>query len=68
MTIEELQNALLNQTYPEKVQINSSSVVSDVKKFLSIQFAECERWPKELEKCPAYLRLLQFHEATKNKA
>ncbi|MVZ67372.1 hypothetical protein GQF61_16075 [Sphingobacterium sp. DK4209] len=68
MTIAELQSALLNQTHPESVQINSSSIVSDVKKFLTIQFAECERWPKEIEKCPAYQRLLQFHEATKNKA
>ncbi|WKK60034.1 MULTISPECIES: hypothetical protein [unclassified Sphingobacterium] len=65
MTLAELRAALLGKSFPESVQINSSSTVTESGKFLAIQFADCERWTRELEKCPAYIRLVQFYEATK---
>ncbi|HLS93986.1 MAG TPA: hypothetical protein VK017_00355 [Sphingobacterium sp.] len=63
MTIEELKNELLGRTYPERVQISPDQVVLDAETFLRIQFIELEAWKKELEKCPAYLRLVRFRDA-----
>ncbi len=66
MSIDELKEALLNRTYPERVQISSDQVVIDVPKFLEIQFLECELWKKkDITKCPGHLRLVKFYEATK---
>lgn len=65
MTLAELRAVLLGKSFTEPVQINSSSTVSEPDKFLAIQFADCERWSREIEKCPAYIRLVQFYEATK---
>ncbi|MGO1243036.1 MAG: DUF6965 family protein [Sphingobacterium sp.] len=65
MIIEELKKELLGKTYPETVQISADQVVADAATFLKIQFIEVDLWTKEKEKCPAYLRLLKFHEATR---
>lgn len=63
MTIEELKNELLGKSYPERVQISPEQSVTDADTFLKIQFIEAEAWKKEVEKSPAYLRLLKFREA-----
>ena len=63
MTIEELKSELLNRTYPEEVRISVDQVVVDTQKFLQVSFIEAELWQRELEKCPAWLRLLKFKEA-----
>lgn len=69
MSIDELKAALLNKTYPERVQISNDQVVIDVPKFLEIQFLECELWKKkDITKCPGHLRLVKFYEATNEKA
>ncbi len=69
MSIDELKEALLDKTYPERVKISSDQVVIDVPKFLEIQFLECELWKKkDITKCPGHLRLVKFYEATKAEA
>ncbi|MCY4779444.1 hypothetical protein ORI89_07270 [Sphingobacterium sp. UT-1RO-CII-1] len=65
MTVEELKTALLNRDFPETVKIDKHQVVSEVDKFLKIQFIEIDIWKKEIIKSPAYLRLLAFHEAVR---
>lgn len=67
MTVEDLKNELLGKNYPEEIMISPHQKVVDVKKFLEIQFLECELWKKkDITKCPAHYRLVQFYEATKN--
>lgn len=63
MTIEELKQELLGETYPEKVQISEDQIVVDVSLFLKIQFIELEQWHRDITKCPGYVRLLKFKEA-----
>ena len=68
MTIDELKQALLAPNKPYTLPIKLSpdqTLTSDVDNFLKVQFLEAENWKKELSKCPAYLRLLKFYEATK---
>lgn len=65
MTIEELKKELLGKSYPGAVQITADQIVADAATFLKIQFIEVDLWTKENEKCPAYRRLLKFHEATR---
>ncbi|PRD56611.1 DUF6965 family protein [Sphingobacterium gobiense] len=65
ITIEELKSELLAKSLPERVEISQEQVVVDVDTFLKIQFIEVEAWKKDLEKCPAYLRLMKFREAIK---
>lgn len=64
MTIEELKQELLEKTFPEKVQISEDQVVVDVPLFLKIQFIELEQWQRDITKCPGYVRLMKFREAT----
>ncbi|PRD48105.1 DUF6965 family protein [Sphingobacterium haloxyli] len=63
--IEELKSELLGKSFPERVEISQEQVVVDVDTFLKIQFIEVEAWKKDLEKCPAYLRLTKFREAVR---
>ncbi|GGH27926.1 hypothetical protein FAZ19_19385 [Sphingobacterium alkalisoli] len=65
MTVEELRSALLGKEYPETVRISKDQTVTDVDKFLHIQFIMCEQWTKDIAKSPAYGRLLKFYEATR---
>lgn len=67
MTVEDLKNELLGKEYPEGIMVGKHQKVVDVKKFLEVQFYECENWPrKDITKCPGYYRLIQFYEATKD--
>lgn len=63
MTKEELKEELYSKTYPEQVRISVDQLVSDVPKFLRVSFIEVDKWSKELDKCPAWVRLLKFKEA-----
>ena len=63
MTIEELKQDLLGKTYPNEVQIFVDQLVTDVPKFLRVSFIELEKWTKDIEKCPAYVRLIRFRAA-----
>lgn len=65
ISIEELKSELLGKPFPERVEISQEQTVVDVETFLKIQFIEVEAWKKDLEKCPAYLRLIKFREAVK---
>lgn len=66
MTVEDLKNELLGKQYPEVVQIGPHQKVTDAQKFLTIQFIECDQWAKrDITKCPAHYRLMQFYEATR---
>jgi len=65
MTIEELKSELLGKSYPERVQISPEQVVVDAETFLKIQFIEVDAWTKDIEKCPAYIRLLKFRDAVR---
>ncbi len=67
MTMDELQATLLGKTYPGIIQISADQTVTDAETFLKIQFIEMDLWTKEIEKCPAYLRLLKFYQATVEK-
>lgn len=64
MTVQELKETLLGKEYTAPIRIGEHAIVVDVKQFLRIQFIECSNWKKELEKCPAYERLMQFWEVT----
>lgn len=67
MTVEDLKNELLGKTYPEGIMVGPHQKVIDVEKFLEVQFYECEVWQKkDITKCPAHYRLVQFYEATKD--
>ncbi|TYR37448.1 hypothetical protein FXV77_05435 [Sphingobacterium phlebotomi] len=63
MSIEELKSALLGKEFPDVVELQSHQRVLDVPQFLKTQFIEVENWKKDLEKCPAYLRLIAFYKA-----
>ncbi|QBQ41240.1 hypothetical protein E2P86_08745 [Sphingobacterium psychroaquaticum] len=63
MSISELKSALLGQEYPSEVRINPDQVVTNVDLFLKTSFQMAEAWTKEIDKCPAYIRLVRFHEA-----
>ena len=65
ITVDELKSELLGQSFPVEVKISEEQLVVDVETFLKIQFIEVDSWKKDLEKCPAYLRLLKFREALK---
>lgn len=64
MTVEELKAALLGKEYPDNIRIAPHMVVLNAANFLQVQFLECELWKKDIEKCPAYLRLVRFYEVT----
>jgi len=65
MTIDELKAALLGKEYPDNIRIAQHAVVVDAERFLHTQFLECEQWQKDMDKCPAFERLMQFWEAVK---
>lgn len=65
MTVLELKEALQGKEFTEPVKLGAHMTVTNVETFLRIQFIECEQWKKDIEKCPAYLRLVKFYEAVK---
>lgn len=65
MEIEELKRVLMGREYPEEVRIGPHQIVTNVKKFLSSSFRATEIWTRPMDKCPEYLRLMSFYEATK---
>ncbi len=66
MTVEDLKNELLGKEYPEGIMAGPHQKIVDVKKFLEVQFYECDNWKrKDITKCPAHYRLVQFYEAVK---
>ncbi len=65
MEVEELRRVLMGKEYPDEVRIGPHQIVTDVKKFLGSSFRAIETWTRPIDKCPAYLRLLSFYEATK---
>lgn len=66
MTVEELKKALQGKTFTAPVELEPHMIVTDVEQFLRIQFIEVDLWKKDIEKCPAYLRLVKFYEAVKS--
>jgi len=66
MTVQELKEALQGKTFSAPVELAPHMVVQDIDQFLRIQFIEVDLWKKEITKCPAYLRLVKFYEATKS--
>lgn len=66
MTVEELKAALLNRAYQTPIRIDvHEEIENNVDRFLKIQFIECDQWSRDIEKCPAYRRLIKFYESTK---
>ncbi|MFZ4861695.1 DUF6965 family protein [Sphingobacterium sp. Mn56C] len=66
MTVAELKDELLGKTYQTPIHIGPHAVVvSDVEKFLRVQFYECDHKGADAEKTPAYERLMKFYEATR---
>lgn len=65
MTVEDLKNELLGKTYPSEVRISKDQVVVDIDLFFNIQFDGCDNWTKDISKCPYYVRLVKFYEATR---
>jgi len=63
MTLSELEAALLNKEFEDNIRIAPHMVVINAKEFLSKQFGDCQRWTKDITKCPAYGRLMLFHQA-----
>lgn len=66
MTVEELKVALLGKEYTTPIRLGDHAVITDdAQLFLRTSFQECDRWSKDIEKCPAYGRLLKFYEVTR---
>lgn len=63
MSIEELKAELLGKSYPDEVRIYVDQLVVDVPLFLRVSFIELDQWTKDIEKCPAWVRLMRFKEA-----
>lgn len=66
MTVEELKRELSGRSFPERVTISPDQVVFDVELFLRIQFIIIDAWKKDIQKCPAYVRLMRFRDALAN--
>lgn len=67
MTLAELEAALLNREFEDNIRIAPHMVVCNAQEFLTKQFADCQRWTKDITKCPAYGRLMLFHQAITEK-
>lgn len=65
MTVEELKKELLGKEYAEPVTLEPHAIVVNAERFLHIQFIECNLWEQDMQKCPAYLRLMAFYKALK---
>ena len=63
MTIDELKQALSGRSFPPEVMISPDQVVFDAELFLRTQFIMVDAWKKDIEKCPAYIRLVRFNDA-----
>lgn len=63
MNIEELKAELLGKEYPKEVRISTDQIVTDVPLFLKVSFIEIEQWTRDIQKCPAWVRLNRFKEA-----
>ncbi|WP_166785169.1 DUF6965 family protein [Sphingobacterium psychroaquaticum] len=63
MSIEELKKELLGKEFPSEVRIGPDQLVTNVELFLNTSFQMAAAWTKDIEKCPAYIRLVRFHEA-----
>lgn len=63
MTIEELKDYFDAASLPSEIQITVDMHIFDLPKFLQANLAALERWNRELEKCPSYLRLMNLKEA-----
>lgn len=60
MTIEEFKDYFQTATLPTEAQITVDMHIFDVPKFIQSNLAALERWTKDLEKCPSYVRLMNF--------
>jgi len=65
MTVDELKQALQGKQFSAPVELAPHQIVQDIDTFLRIQFIEVDLWKKDITKCPAYLRLVAFYEATR---
>ncbi|UIR57262.1 hypothetical protein LZQ00_05460 [Sphingobacterium sp. SRCM116780] len=63
MTIEELKEYFDSVSLPNEIQITIDMHVFDMPKFIQSNLAALERWTKEKEKCPSYLRLMNLKDA-----
>nr|WP_189625797.1 hypothetical protein [Sphingobacterium griseoflavum] len=53
----------MGKSFPDEVTISPDQVVFDVELFLKTQFIMLDLWKKDIEKSPAYIRLMRFREA-----
>ncbi|KGE13371.1 DUF6965 family protein [Sphingobacterium deserti] len=66
MTIDELKQELSGKSFPQEVMISPDQIVFDPELFLRTQFIMVDAWKKDIEKCPAYIRLVRFKDAISN--
>ena len=66
MTIEELKEYFNTVSLPNEIKITVDMHIFDTPKFLQANLAALERWNRELEKCPSYLRLINLKNALEN--
>ncbi|KKX49668.1 MULTISPECIES: DUF6965 family protein [Sphingobacterium] len=66
MTIEELKEYFNTVSLPNEIQITVDMHIFDLPKFLQANLAALDRWNRELEKCPSYVRLINLKKAIEN--
>ena len=66
MDLDQLRKELFQREYENNIRIAPHMVILNTQRFLEKQFRDCEKWTKELDKCPSYERLMKFYEFVKN--
>ena len=66
MTIEELKEYFNTVSLPNEIQITVDMHIFDLPKFLQANLAALDRWNRELEKCPSYVRSINLKKAIEN--
>lgn len=67
MTPEELKQYFESIDLPHTLEIQQDMQIIDVQRFISTSFIHVGLWKKDLNKCPAWIRLLKFKAALENK-
>lgn len=63
MTIEELNEYFNTVSLPNDIQLTIDMHIFDLPQFLKANLAALERWKRDVEKCPSYLRLINLKKA-----
>ena len=63
LSTEDLKEYFSSVQIPKQIKIAADMEVIDSDLFIQASFDAIQRWTKDLDKCPSYLRLLKLKEA-----